>query len=180
MLPLETQQAIKAICNNYSRIYWRLDRRDMEQEATMAALKAARTWSPTDGTPLHCYQARAAVLAVRRYCTKAVCPVSGCENIRDTLTIEELPLYAVEETADGFASPEGHYYRNRLAAEIRRILYGLPDGRLASLVLLDEYKPAEVAREERCKLRRVYRATTRAYQALAASPTLQMYAAEAA
>ena len=169
--------AIRVICNNYSARYWTIDRRDMEHEAVAAALEAERTWRP-DGAPLDCYQARAAALAVRRYCARAACPVSGCSRAPATAwSFTAVPLWEQHPGAD---APDSHYWRRQLAAEIRRILYGLPDGHLAKLVLLDEYKPAEVARQERCKLRRVYRATSRAYQALAESETLQSYAAEAA
>ena len=168
--------AIRVICNNYSARYWTLDRRDMEQEAVAAALEAERTWRP-DGAPLACYQARAAALAVRRYCARAACPVSGCS--REPATAWQQKVVPLSEMTS-VEEPDSHYWRRRVAAEIRRILYGLPDGRLAKMVLLDEYKPAEVAREERCKLRRVYRATSRAYQALAESKILQNYAAEAA
>jgi len=168
--------AIRVICNNYAARYWTLDRQDMEHEAVAAALEAGRTWRP-DGAPLACYQARAAALAVRRYCARAACPVSGCSR-EPAMAWQQraVPMSEMDSTAD----PDTHYWRRRLAAEIRRILYGLSDGHLAKMVLLDEYKPAEVAREERCKLRRVYRATSRAYQALAESEILQNYAAEAA
>lgn len=166
-------QAISVICANYARRYPSLDIRDMRQEATVAALEARRTWR-RGGAPLHCYQARAAALAVRLYCAKARCPVSGWAG-------NLAALGRIQRASDGLAidpapDPETHYYRRRLAAEIRRILYGVPDGHLAALVLLDEYKPAEVARQQRRPLRQIYRATHRAYQALASSETLREYA----
>ena len=180
MLSTETQQAITAISNNYARRYYTLDRRDMEQEAALAALESAHTWRPF-GAPLSCYQARAAALAVRQFGACSSCPVPMRAHRVDALWgLTSVSYEHAGHLTDPDASPESHLYRNRLAAEIRRILYGLPDGHLAGLVLLDEYKPAEVARQQQVKLKRVYRATTRARQALAASTTLREYAAEAA
>lgn len=177
MLSHKTQQAIRAIVNNYCRQYKQLDRRDLEQEATLAALQAARTWKE-GSAPLHCYQARAVTLAVGNYCARARCPVSGWRH--DAAHFATVAgHWSVSLWPDDLViwpDGEGDFYRRQLAAEIRRILYGLADGRLAALVLLAEYKPAEVARRERCKLRRVYRATHHAYQALAESAILRDYA----
>jgi DNA-directed RNA polymerase specialized sigma24 family protein len=165
-------RAITAICENYRRCYPGLDVDDMRQEAALAAWTARRTWR-RGGAPLPQYQARAALFAVRRYCAKARSPVSG--QIPALGKTSATSIDCVELTFPGSA-PDEYFYRRRLSAEIRRILYGVRDGHLAALVLLDEYKAAEVVRERGCTLSDVYQATHRAYRALARSKQLREYA----
>ena len=168
-------RAISIICANCARRYPFLDIHDMRQTAEVAALEARRTWR-RGGAPLHLYQARAAALAVRLYCAKARCPVSGWAGNLDALAAcHGVPLVGLTRAATE-PDPETHYYRRQLAAEIRRILGRLTDGHLAALVLLGEHKPAEVARQQRRPMREIYRATHRAYRALASSRTLRQYA----
>ena len=83
-----------------------------------------------------CYQARAAALAAGTTRCAARCPVSGWRHdaahfatVAGHWSVLVCGRIHLVIWPDG----EGDFYRRQLAAEIRRILYGLADGRLAAL-----------------------------------------------
>lgn len=66
------------------RVWW-AERGDLEQEAALAALSAARTWDPDTGVPLSAYVWRACSLHLRKYLWRCSAPVSETDHNLNTL-----------------------------------------------------------------------------------------------
>jgi len=172
------KDATTAIVRNYSFLCGWLEIQELRQQAELAKLEAARTWKP-DGAPLEACQAKAMTGALWLYVRKARAPVyasrhciselDGCK--REVLrSIDHVPLPA--EPA------EAHLDRHRVANLITRMLALLPGGDLAGEVLLEERKPAEVAKLRKVPVRDVYQAVQDAKKRLGRSRQLREYALE--
>lgn len=130
------------LVRNYARIYWSLDPKDIEQEAAVAALEAKRTWKSGREAELETYIYRAVALALRRFCRKAISPVSASAGYvakLSGLVADELdPSHMIHHP-----NAESMLDMRRAAAAVCAILDEIPE---AKDVLLLEHKSAEVAK----------------------------------
>ena len=169
-----------AVRNYAIRSPW-LDRRDIDQEAALAAVEAAQTWRADGGASRDWYEARIVALALSKLVREAISPVSlpdaskvawqaASASRRAPLTVpsddggeyDHPDLAAV--AAEQFEPLEDLLDRERAMAEIRRILAEQTEA--ARLVLLAEEKSAEVARRMGVSIAEVYADTKAAVRAL--------------
>jgi hypothetical protein len=175
--------SVRAVCANYARRASWLGARELQQEAAVAMVEAARTWMP-GGAPLGAYQAAAVAKRLGRVLASSRAPVSLHRT--DSAAVG-VPLTRVDGTdtpdvagvaATSWTSPDGRLDLARAAEEVRRLLWGQHP--VAAAVLLEERAPAEVARELRVPARRVYDAVEAAKRALRGSRRLASLCAEGA
>lgn len=155
--------------NNYHRAFRWLDTEDLEQEAAVTALETSRSWRP-GGAPLDAYQARAVAYSLRRYTKRAASPVSASARY-----VGDLDCTRRESTdwMDQMSAEEFDLDRARAIDEVRSIFAGMDAGHLAVGVLLEERKPAEVARLEGVDVELVYRTTAQARRRIAEKKSLR-------
>lgn len=172
------RDATHSIVNNYHRLCAWLDVRDLEQEAELAKLQSAPHWNP-GGAPLEAYQAMAMAYSLRSYVARMRAPVSAGHN-----NLEALNATFACEIDDAFqaAGDSGIYEHGldigRASMLIQAIMTLLDDDGIARAVLIEEQKPADVARARNIHVAHVYRAVRVAREAIAAEPHLRAYGEE--
>jgi len=161
---------------NYAAINRWLDPRDLEQEAAVVALEAARTWEPDGGTSRDLWEAWKVGLALSRFVAEQRVPVSlpkykgeswheAASALRECLEVglpggvgenPELARLAVES----YEAPENVVDMRRELDAIRRLLDEAEPA--ARAVLLEEEKSSVVADRMGIPTREVYDRTRRA------------------
>lgn len=166
-----------SIINNYRTAFYWLDPQDIEQEAALAMVLAARTWTPDGGANLDTYCNRAVAVALYGYCRRTASPVScSVRYVRDLAGLSAIGLLPGHKVSS--PSPERAIDYQRAAEAIGALLATTPRGHLAREVLIDEQKAAAVAERHGVPVRRVYQATNDAMVALRSSPQLRAFAEE--
>ena len=170
--------ATNAIVRNYAFLCGWLEAQDLRQQAELAKLEAAKTWK--DGSaPLEGWQAVVMRRSLWAYTRQNRAPITASINRLNKLDVcRSVDLEHARSVPTEVATPEERLDRHRFAKIITRILALLPGGDLASEVLLEERKPAEVAQSRRVPVREVYQATREARQALQGDRRLRAYAEE--
>jgi hypothetical protein len=178
-LPLAAGSRV-AIRNYATRNPW-IELRDLEQEATVAALEAAQGWRSDRGSCPEQRESWIVALALSKLAREAISPVSlpdapsvawgaASSARRAPLRVpsedgEERDNPALDHAAaEQFEPAEDRLDRARLMAEVRRILDA--ESEAARAVLLNEEKSSEVARQMGLSVRQVYDDTLRAMRAL--------------
>lgn len=162
-----------------------IDTCDLEQEAALTALEAGRTWQSGGAASLEWYEARAVSLALSRLVAETRAPVSipkYCGDTWERATQARGVSLVVQAREDGHAeerpelvevSAQGHEsMEDRLdSAKLLRGLHRLlaKESEAARLVLLEEEKPAVVAKRLGESVAKVYAQTARAVRNLRAA-----------
>ncbi len=184
----QLDRVAKKVSHFYARRCWWADPNDLLQEARLAVERAKRTFDPTRGDLGYFY--RAAKLAVANSLWRDSSPVSGDvyrpkglegkHRVELTERVEELALDPPTFRIDlkmGPPSPELTVdtvrWRVRLQIRVRELLEDNTDTlTLAYPVLVEDQKPAEVAKREGVPVRRVYLATQRARYRISGDETI--------
>ena len=160
--------AVKAVVANYQRRALWLEAADLQQQAALTMIEAARTWKP-GGAPLAAYQASAVARNLERYIAAQASPVHETHGRASGARGCDLEAIAsLGEPPDA----EFHIDLKRACEEVRRILASKSPA--ARAVLLGERKPADVAAEMGLPARQLYVEIKAATRALRASPVLAM------
>jgi hypothetical protein len=161
--------AIRSVVANYSRMAAWLSAMDLQQEAAVATIEAARDWDPARGT-LHDHQARRVALRLRDFIARQDRPVTF--GIR-----HKSPVATAVELDDAMPAEPPHIEWRldlaRAAIEVNRILAGRPAARE---VLLGERNQSDVARDHGLSRWQVVRETMAAREALRKSRMLREFA----
>jgi len=148
----------------YARRCWWADVKDLEQEATLATVKAARTFDPTVGVPFAGYAWRAAILALKPYLWKMSSPVSASWG--DMLNRKLAGMHRAEvdlTIQDERTLQDDELDQRRWCEQVWKRAVALdPSGGLAVEVLLMGEKSSDVAERHGVPVQTVYNATTRA------------------
>jgi DNA-directed RNA polymerase specialized sigma subunit len=155
----EVLRIARGVARRYAARCWWADIEDMTSEASIAILKARRTWDPEVGVPFAGYASRAATLRVRDYLWSQSSPVTGGladpqKNIAGTQAVS-LDEAKHGEVADPRSLLEEYEWRMRVRARVRKIAKRTKDGDLAIEVLVHDRPSGEVIKETG---RRVYQA----------------------
>ena len=124
-----TQQLAKAVAARYKRSSWWADFEDMQQEATVAILRAQETFNPNCGVAEGAYCFRAGLFAVKRYLWENSAPVSGGSH-RPEIALAGLtraPLEACEDFGERELDPESAAYAYVAHKILRARLFAMLD-----------------------------------------------------
>jgi DNA-directed RNA polymerase specialized sigma24 family protein len=163
---MSIEKMIATTVRRYKRKVWRADEEDMTQIAWVAVEETRQTFDAARGFAFAGYAHRAVCRAITEYLWRSGSPVSEAEKRLPTLIrIESVEVDAAlpQETE----RPETHgIWLDHVRRTIEEATADIRDARLALRVLLEEKTPAEVAREEGVAVRRVYKATHAARNAI--------------
>lgn len=162
----------KAAAHKY-RSTARADFDDLLQQAWLAITQARNTFDPNYGIPFEAYAWRACMRALAKYVERTCSPVGGGQTAVAKITTMQIVEWDRIDIGDLEGCLDAARWQHATRARLDALLAEVPDGALAALVLLDEYRPSEVAKRRRVPVKRVYRATTRARQHLAADVELR-------
>lgn len=163
MLPSadDVLEIAKKVARRYARRCWWASREDLEQEASLAVMQAARTFDPHVGVPFKGYAHRAAVNALGPYLWRQSSPVS--ETFHRLKTLAGVVHTELKE-AYHLASPdrpdlmlEEAQWRQQVRERVLALAQETPDGQLAMALLLE----GEAAAEDDQPRQSVYRASAR-------------------
>lgn len=178
----------RAVVANYARLNAWLDIRDLEQEATVAALEARADWRQDGGSSRDLWEAWRVGLALSRFVAAQRVPVSlpkrKDRSWQAAAAAQRVPLEVssrggseIPETrehpdvarldAERFEPMEAQLDTERAVAEVRRILAA--ESEAARAILLGGDKSAAVAARLCMPRRQVYEQTARAMRALRAA-----------
>lgn len=155
--PLEIEQKVASVASKVAAQYARrcvwADQRDLEQEATIAALDARRTWDPERGVPFGAYAWRACTLHLGRWLLKASSPVSETwHNVANLKNVHHTPVdeaYAV--VADGaYESVELAVWASEVREQVQQVLreqLSREHAQVANRVLLQNAEVEQAATE---------------------------------
>jgi len=169
---------------NFARMNPWISLDDLTQEAHLAALEAAKTWSPTGGASAEWYEARAVSLALSRLVSEMRVPVSLPKHHGSTreaaLSAMGVCLVSVSDDGDevesaavghlsveSYEALEDKLDRAQAAREVRRLMG--EESASAQAVLLGEEKPESVARRLGEDVQRVYAQAARAVRRIKAA-----------
>jgi DNA-directed RNA polymerase specialized sigma24 family protein len=172
--PAMPHVAIRAVVANASRLASWMEARDLQQEAALVMIEAARTWRPELGT-LSNYQAKAVARHLQTYIAAQASPVHHREHHRAP-AVERASVEALALVAAPAMGMERALDLDRAAREVRAIMEGYTPA--ARAVLIEERRPAEVAREHGLSVRQVYNEAQYARRALRSSRVLARLAVE--
>ena len=163
--------ALRAVCANYCCLAMWMEAKEIQAEAALTALEAARTWKPALGT-LSNYQASAVAKRLSTYVTTEASPMHHRQGHRAPPVVRA-SVEVLERQAAPCAGIEFKLDLTRAAREVRRILELHP---VAKAVLLDERQPVDVAAELGLPAAHVYEVTAAAKRALRGSRKLRRLA----
>lgn len=149
---------------------------DYCQEACLAVEQARRTYKSTFG-PWAPYAARAVYRALYGYACKMRAPVSGSlhslDKLNRTYSVPPKVTNVLAAYVDMEQQLDAARWQERISKRVRYVIRSVPDGKLASPVLLRGINAQKVA--DYCQLprHRVYRATRCARAALREDPELR-------
>ena len=166
MVAVDVPGAVRAVVRNYQRRAMWIEAADLQQQAALTMIEAARTWRPGDA-PLGSYQAAAVARHLGRYIAAQASPVH--ETHGQGSGAQGCSLEALASTGEA-PQAEFHIDLGKACAEVARILAGRSPAVRA--VLLEERKPAEVAADLGVPVQAVYQAVNAATRALRASRKL--------
>lgn len=161
----ELREVAKRVAMRYALRVWWADREEMEQEAWVAILEAARTWKPDGGASLRYYVERAAVLRVRRFLWKMSAPVSGpVRNPEKLRGLHRAPLEAAPESPDD--GIEEQMWWNQLTERMKEVIESGSHAVIVAKVLLEGVRPRHLAAETGVPVHRIWRYTSDARKRL--------------
>jgi hypothetical protein len=174
---------VQSMIRNYGNRYPTIQREDLEQEAALLSLEAQRYFKDDGPATWVTYINQASRFHFRNWTIMQIAPVTvGHNNVTEVVEMRTAKLpESGSDTPEPFkltAKPEAQLDSLRAAKELRKLIDSLPHGSLARAVLLDEIKPAIVAKRNRVPVQIVYRAVVSAKQAIAESPQLRALAQE--
>ena len=175
MVAVEVPGAVRAVVRAYQRRAGWLEAADLQQQAALTMIEAARTWRPEGVppdavqtmTPLEAYQVAAVARNLKRYIAAQASPVH--ETHGQASGAQGCSLEALASAGEA-PRAEFHIDLGKACAEVARILAGRSPAVRA--VLLEERKPAEVAADLGVPVQAVYQAVNAATRALRASRKL--------
>jgi hypothetical protein len=140
----------RAVALRYKRRCWWADVDDLTSEASVAVLRAARTWDPQVGVPFEGYAGRAAVLGVRAFLWRESAPVSGGQsdpraNLTGVRRVELGDDLAVESSTP--AQIDTVRWRLAVRDRIRSLAQQSKGGDAAYEVVGRDRTPSDVQRE---------------------------------
>jgi hypothetical protein len=167
----------RALLNHYLRTCPWVDREDLQQEAALAELEAARQWKD-GGAPLDVCQRSATRQRLGRYVWAFRWPVTADRRRFDPAKhdLRKAPIAGLRATADQAPLADALLHSRRAAEMVRQAFALLAIGDVAAEVLLGERKPAEVAAARRVPVQMAYRAVRVARRALREDRHLQEFA----
>ncbi|MEN6547395.1 MAG: hypothetical protein ABFE07_15265 [Armatimonadia bacterium] len=149
---------------------------ELRQVAALACLESARSYKPTKGASLATYQAAAVRYMLSHHVDYDRSPVtSGKSKLRDMRGMSRAPLEELDRGGRYVDDLELGIDIATAKARLRAVQHLMSPA--ATAVLLEERKPAEVARAMRMPVGQVYRATLRARRALARNEELRQLVA---
>ena len=171
MTKTDVPASVRSIVANYSRRAAWIEAQELQQEAALTMIEAARTWRP-GGAPLATYQAAAVAKHMSRFLAEAESPVRpfvGKKHVR--VHAERRELESASNVPAPACASEVYVDVREAVREVFVILGAHPPA--ARAVLLDERSPATVAAEFGLSAATVYVQTKAARRALRSSTKLR-------
>jgi DNA-directed RNA polymerase specialized sigma24 family protein len=171
MTKTDVPASVRAIVANYTRRAAWIEAMELQQEAALTMIEAARTWKP-GGAPLSAYQGAAVakrLSVVVAEMSSPVRPFAGKHHVR--VQAASCPVDTIDDVEQSDAGSECRLDIRAAAHEVFRILGAQPPA--ARAVLLEERRAGAVASELGLPVAEVYRATLEARRALRSSERLR-------
>jgi len=162
---MKLDKLCRLAANRYARRCWWAEQEDLQQEARLAAITASRHFDPTVGVPIEAYVWRALMLSLARYLWAQSSPTSGGSQDPKALK-RQTRAPVVDEEGDGLLidhnpTPDELLDELRWHRAVQARLPQLVDKEeyaLASQVIFEERKSADVAASAHVSTKRVYSA----------------------